>query len=156
MKFPGTIVPLFSNPSPCIHMMMRFIFYRPQLLMKMILILTKIGSQLIMLKCHPWWAIYFWTSQTQSISSFATEYDSWGCCSLRKHEICLDSRTPIFSHPYRKSIKARELLQSDIQSDIPLFLCLRKTILYGCALITAVWTKSPSPNNGLCRELMTY
>jgi hypothetical protein len=31
--------------------------------------------------------------------SFATEYDSLGCCTLSKHKITLDSRIPIFSHP---------------------------------------------------------
>jgi hypothetical protein len=41
------------------------------------------------------------------IQTFATEYDSLGCCTLSKHEITFYSRILIFSHPYRKSIKER-------------------------------------------------
>jgi hypothetical protein len=39
-----------------------------------------------------------------SIPSFAFAYDSFGCCTISKHEILLDSRIPIFSQPYRKSL----------------------------------------------------
>ena len=55
----------------------------------------------------------FDTHKHSSIDSFATEYDSLGCCSLSKHEFTLDSRLPIFSHPYRKSITERSILQAE-------------------------------------------
>ena len=45
--------------------------------------------------------------------SFA--YDSLGCGTISKHEIILESRVPIFSHPYRKSIKERQLLQIEVK-----------------------------------------
>ena len=50
-----------------------------------------------------------------SIPSFATAYDSLGCCTISKHEILLDSRIPIFSQPYRKSLNERELLKQEVQ-----------------------------------------
>jgi hypothetical protein len=49
------------------------------------------------------------------VPSSATVYDSLGCCTLSKHEIILDSRVPIFSHPCRKSIKERSILQDEVQ-----------------------------------------
>jgi hypothetical protein len=46
---------------------------------------------------------------------FATANDCLGCCTLSKHEIILDSRTPIYSHPYRKSIKERSILSDEVR-----------------------------------------
>ena len=58
------------------------------------------------------------TSQTASFatlaqtaqSSFATDYDSLGCCNISKHELRLQTRVPIYSHPYRKSLRERDML----------------------------------------------
>jgi len=62
------------------------------------------------------------TSQTASFatlaqtaqSSFATDYDSLGCCNISKHEIRLQTRVPIYSHPYRKSLRERDMLNVEI------------------------------------------
>ena len=42
-----------------------------------------------------------------AIKSFATDYTSLGCCSVSRHEIRLETRLPIHSHPYRKSSTER-------------------------------------------------
>jgi hypothetical protein len=47
--------------------------------------------------------------------SFATDYDSLGCFNISKHEIRLQSRVPIYSHPYRKSLREREMLNLEIK-----------------------------------------
>jgi hypothetical protein len=62
------------------------------------------------------------TSQTTSFAtlaqtaqiSFATDYDSLGCCNLSKHEIRLQIRVPIYSYPYRKSLRERDMLNVEI------------------------------------------
>ena len=46
--------------------------------------------------------------------SFATNYDSLGCCTLSKHEIRLLSRNPVYSHPYRKSGKERDNIKEEV------------------------------------------
>jgi hypothetical protein len=47
--------------------------------------------------------------------SFATDFDSLGCFNISKHEIRLQSRVPIYSHPYRKSLREREMLNLEIK-----------------------------------------
>jgi hypothetical protein len=53
--------------------------------------------------------------------SFATDYDSLGCFNISKHEIRLQSPCsnthilPIYSHPYRKSLREREMLNLEIK-----------------------------------------
>jgi len=44
-----------------------------------------------------------------AVSSFATDYDSMGFWNISKHEIRLQSRVSIYSHPYRKSLREREM-----------------------------------------------
>ena len=46
--------------------------------------------------------------------SFATDYNSLGCCNISKHEIRLQTRIPIHSHAYRKSLRERDLLKDEI------------------------------------------
>jgi hypothetical protein len=48
-------------------------------------------------------------------SSFSTDYDSLGCSNISKHEIRLQTRVPIYSHPYRKSLREREMLNLEIK-----------------------------------------
>jgi hypothetical protein len=38
-----------------------------------------------------------------------------GCCNISKHEIRLQSRVPIYSHPYRKCLREREMLNLEIK-----------------------------------------
>ena len=66
-------------------------------------------------KFTPSQLVEFEALKLSSTQSFATAYDSLGCCTLSKHEIILDSRTPIYSHPYRKSIKERSILQDEVR-----------------------------------------
>jgi hypothetical protein len=48
-------------------------------------------------------------------SSFSTDFDSLGCCNMSKHEIRIQTRVPIYSHPYRKSLREREMLNLEIK-----------------------------------------
>ena len=48
--------------------------------------------------------------EQEARSSFATDYDSLGCCNISKHEIRLQSRVHIYSHPYRTSLRERQML----------------------------------------------
>jgi hypothetical protein len=66
-------------------------------------------------KLTPSQLVEFEALKLSCTQSFATAYDSLGCCTLSKHEIILGSRTPIYSHPYRKSIKERSILQDEVR-----------------------------------------
>jgi hypothetical protein len=39
----------------------------------------------------------------------------WGCCNISKYVISLQTREPIYSHPYRKSLREREMLNLEIK-----------------------------------------
>jgi hypothetical protein len=39
----------------------------------------------------------------------------WGCCNISKYGISLQTREPIYSHPYRKSLREREMLNLEIK-----------------------------------------
>jgi hypothetical protein len=46
--------------------------------------------------------------------SFDTDY-SLGCCNISKHEIHSQTRVPIYSHPYQKILREREMLNLEIK-----------------------------------------
>jgi hypothetical protein len=57
----------------------------------------------------------FATLEGTARSAFATDYSSLGCCNISKHEIRLQTRVPIYSHPYRKSLRERDMLNIEIK-----------------------------------------
>jgi hypothetical protein len=123
LKFPGTSVPIFHYPSalddefddfeaPVLSSIVADEddidfdidgFIDNNISMEPIETLTQ--SQLVEFKAL----------KLSSTQSFATAYDSLGCCTLSKHKIILDSRTPIYSNQYRKSIKERSIFQYEVR-----------------------------------------
>ncbi len=57
----------------------------------------------------------FATQEMTARSAFANDYDSLGCCDISKHEKHLQTRVPIYSHPCRKSLRGRDMLNIEIK-----------------------------------------
>jgi hypothetical protein len=117
LKFHGTSVPIFHNPSALddefddseAPMLSSIVVDEDYIDFDIDWFIDNNISMEPVEKLTPSQLVEFEALKLSSEQSFATAYDSLGCCTLSKHEIILDSRTPIYSHPYRKSIKERSM-----------------------------------------------
>ena len=107
LKFPGTTVPLLTNPSSLdddyedeVHILSSTVVDEDDISTDIDWFEENHGVLSPCMQLSPDEQSIFNSLRSQIISSFDTEYDSLGCCTVSKHEIGLEKRTPIFSHPY--------------------------------------------------------